>query len=271
MNEANDFYLLAVSGNGGRLLVRSWLHDSLTNVLRNIGSWFEGIRIVNVFTAEIAEAPPLWQVLKSLARDEPPPGRAVQLIRRAISGTPVGQTILAGVLNRLRVAKGTDRFSPVRAGLLRLAVNDQISGKGETLLSENLDDALNNEAYLCGRLLAFYDSLQWTAHEGEVGVTVADRYFSLATTYPAVAFPKVIDLGQKHLRKLRRDRPAAAFAIEREIQSILARLASGAAKFPGRLSLEDQGRFAIGFHHQRAQSIAQAKERKNKLVQGEQE
>ena len=61
-------------------------------------------------------------------------------------------------------------------------------------MSENLDDALNNEAYLCGRLLAFYDSLQWAAHEGEVGVTVADRYFSLASTYPAVAFPKIVDL-----------------------------------------------------------------------------
>ena len=46
MNEANDFYLLAVSGNGGRLLVRSWIHDSLERVLRNVGGWFDGLQIM---------------------------------------------------------------------------------------------------------------------------------------------------------------------------------------------------------------------------------
>ena len=137
------------------------------------------------------------------------------------------------------------------------------------MLSERLDRGSDHEAYLCGRLLAIYDGLQWAAHEEEVGNSVADRYFSLASTYPAVAFPKVMDLGQKHLRKLRRDNRGAAVAIEREIESVLGRLAE--AKFPGRLSLEDQGRFAIGFHHQRADRMAQAKERKQKKEQGEQE
>jgi CRISPR-associated protein Csd1 len=272
MNEPNDFYLLAVSGNGGRLLVRSWMHDSLDRVLQNVGGWFRGLRIIDLFTGEIADPPPLWRVLKSLARDEPPAEREIQLIRRAISGTPVGKTILAGALSRLRAAKENDRFSPVRAGVIRLAVNDQISAKGEKTLGERLDPALDHEAYLCGRLLAIYDSLQWAAHEEEVGVSVADRYFSLASTYPAIAFPRVIDLGQKHLRKLRRDQRGAAVAIEREIQSVLVRLAAKQAKFPGRLSLEDQGRFAIGFHHQRSANIAQARERKqDRKEQGEQE
>jgi CRISPR-associated protein Csd1 len=268
IDEPNDFYLLAVSGNGGRLLVRSWLHDSLERVLRNVGAWFDGLSIIHVFTGRIAEPPPFWQVLKSLARDEPPADREVQLIRRAISGTPLGRTILAGALNRLRVATGGDRLSPVRAGVIRLAVNDQIT-KGETVLSERLDRGFDHKAYLCGRLLAIYDSLQWAAHEEEIGVSVADRYFSLASTYPAVAFPRINDLALKHLKKLRRDHRGAAVAIEKEIQGVLARLPE--PKFPGRLSLEDQGRFAIGFHHQRADSIARAKERKQKKEEGEQQ
>jgi CRISPR-associated protein Csd1 len=269
--DPNEFYLLAVSGNGGRLLVRSWIHDSLENVLRNVGGWFEGLRITDVFSGAIAEPPPLWRVLKSLAREDPPADREVQLIRRAISGTPLGRTILAGALSRLRMARGNDRFSPVRAGIIRMAVNDQAAMKGEIVLSESLDPGLDHEAYLCGRLLAIYDSLQWAAHEEQVGVSVADRYFSLASTCPAVAFPKIVDLGQKHLRKLRRDNRAAAVAIERQIHSLLARLAARDARFPARLGLEDQGRFAIGFHHQRAESIAQARERKHRKESGEQE
>ena len=124
--EPNEFYLLAVSGNGGRLLVRSWLYDSLERVLRNVGDWFDGLSIMDVFSGQIATPPPFWQVLKSLARDEPPADREVQLIRRAVSGTPLGRTILAAALNRLRVATGNDRLSPVRAGVIRLAVNDLI-------------------------------------------------------------------------------------------------------------------------------------------------
>jgi len=137
------------------------------------------------------------------------------------------------------------------------------------VLNERLHPGFDNQAYLCGRLLAIYDGLQWAAHVEEVGVGVADRYFSLASTWPAVAFPRVNDLALKHLRKLRRDNRGAAVAIEKEIQSVLARLPE--PKFPGRLSLEDQGRFAIGFHHQRADSIARAMERKQKREQGEQE
>ena len=70
------------------------------------------------------------------------------------------------------------------------------------------------------------------------------------------------------LRKLRRDNRGAAVAIEKEIHSILAQLPE--PRFPKRLSLEDQGRFAIGFHHQRAEGMARAQERKQKKEEGEQ-
>jgi len=52
-------------------------------------------------------------------------------------------------------------------------------------------------------------------------------------------------------------------AVEREIQQVHQLLANQCgARFPGPLNLEDQGRFAIGFHHQRAESMARATARK---------
>jgi CRISPR-associated protein Csd1 len=71
------------------------------------------------------------------------------------------------------------------------------------------------------------------------------------------------------LRKKGSAGTAAAKAIDREIGMIVQRLVGG--KFPGRLSLEDQGRFAIGFYHQRAEDMARAKERKQNKEEGEQE
>lgn len=130
-------------------------------------------------------------------------------------------------------------------------------------MNEKLDPGLNKPAYLCGRLLAIYDALQYQA-QGELNMTVADRYYSLASINPMAAFPRVDDLGQKHLRKLRRDKRGVMIAVEREIQQIHKMLADECgARFPGPLNLEDQGRFAIGFHHQRAESMARAASRKH--------
>ena len=64
-------------------------------------------------------------------------------------------------------------------------------------------------AYVCGRLMAEFESLQRASSESEVNSSVLDRYFALASTYPSVAFPKIESLAQKHLRKLRRDKPNA--------------------------------------------------------------
>ena len=262
--DPNEFYLLGVSGNGGRLLVRFWIHENLETVHKNVASWFKGLRISSPFGG-MAEPPKLWQLLGAIARDEPPKDRAIQLIRRAILGQPLGRTILAGALARLRAVRGTERLSPVRAGLIRLCINDYEEGPK---MSEVLDPNMNHRAYLCGRLLALYDGLQYQA-QGEVNASVSDRYYSLASTYPVLAFPKVIDLGLRHLRKLRRDKRGAAVNIEKEIQEIYVRLAASGAVFPPALSLEDQGRFAIGYHHQRAEGMARSIARKQERQQNE--
>lgn len=129
-------------------------------------------------------------------------------------------------------------------------------------MTQTLDSGQTNPAYLCGRLLAIYDALQYQA-QGELNRTVADSYYSLASINPTAAFPRVDDLGQKHLRKLRRDNRGAMVAIQRQIQNLHQLLADQCgARFPGPLSLEDQGRFAIGFHHERAESMARAVARK---------
>lgn len=270
VSDPDQFYFLGVSGNGGRLLVRHWYHDSLARVKANVKAWFEGLAIANAFTGALADPPPLWLLLKSMARDEPPPDRILQLLQRAIEGQPLGRSMLAAALDRQRAATKKDRYRPERIGLIRLCTNDLTRGEGTTLMTQTLDSGLTNPAYLCGRLLAIYDALQYQA-QGELNRTVADSYYSLASINPMAAFPRVDDLGQKHLRKLRRDKPGAMVAIQREIQQVHQLLADQCgARFPGPLNLENQGRFAIGFHHQRADSsMARAAARKQENLNPE--
>jgi CRISPR-associated protein Csd1 len=110
--------------------------------------------------------------------------------------------------------------------------------------------------------MAVYESLQYSA-SGDVNQTVADRYFTLACSFPSLAFPKLEDLGNKHLRKLRRDNYGAMVRIEQEIDQLHLEIEQASGfKFPAALDLDGQGRFALGYHHQRAHQMAQAQARK---------
>lgn len=272
--EPNDFYLLAVSATGARLVVRDWFHDHLGRVRENMRAWFAALRVPDVFAGGApADPPPLWRLRAALSPlpasrpldkrlDAVPAERVVQLARRALEGVPLGHAVLSALLARLRAERGDARLDPVRMALVRLCVNDLAPfTPGAVPVPETLDPLLGDRAYVCGRLLAVYESLQYQAHGGQVNVSVVDRYYATASTNPNLAFRNLRELSLAHLRKLRRERPGAAVAVDREITALHDRLGASGG-FPGLLGLEAQGRFALGYYQQKADAarrIAEAK------------
>ena len=280
-HDPNRFYMVAVSGNGGRLRVHHWVDLALTEVRRNIENWKEQLRVeYPKYGGEEPNPVRLWQLLYALEREGKPDDHTVlALVRRRVEGVPLGYSVLSTALTRLRHAGGNDakekagdkKSDPmslarlrVPIGLIRMCINDQFrQQKGMKEMSEGLDPGCTIPAYVCGRLMAEFENLQRASSESEVNSSVLDRYFALASTYPAVAFPKIENLGQKHLRKLRRDNPPAAYAIDarlQELHNLLQPSAGGA--YPGKLGLEGQGLFSLGYYHQKARSRSQAQDRK---------
>jgi CRISPR-associated protein Csd1 len=222
----------------------------------------------------------LWQLLYALDREGKPDDHTVlALLRRGIESQPLGYSVLSTALTRLRHPGGSDakekagekKSDPmslarlrVPMGLIRMCINDLFrQQEGARRMSEGLDPTCPFPAYVCGRLMAEFENLQRSSSESEVNSSILDRYFALASTYPAVAFPKIESLAQKHLRKLRRDKPSAAYAIDgrlQELHNLLQPSASGA--YPGKLGLDGQGLFALGYYHQKARSRSLAQDRK---------
>lgn len=265
----NMFFMAGLAGNGARLQVRYWVAESLAVTKANIKDWFDGLRVLSL-NGQLAPPPKLWQLFYALEREgKPSPQRVLALVRRAIEGAaqPLGYDMLATLLNRLRhpAASKTDsenqdyRFTAARLGLVRLSVND-IQEQGERPMTESLDPGQNDPAYLCGRLLAEFENLQ-NAASGEVNLTIADRYYALASTNPRVAFPKIEGLAKSHFRKLRRDKPGAMVAIERRVTELHEKIG---CEFPPILSLGGQGRFALGYYHQKAERSRQIAENMEK-------
>jgi CRISPR-associated protein Csd1 len=279
--DPNRFYMVGVSGNGGRLRVRCWVTESLTELKLNLRNWHEQLRIA--YPWDDPGPVRFRRLLYAIHREgKPPADVTIALLRRGIEGRaqqPLGYSMLAAVLNHLRHPGGngpgakdkqSDPLSLARLripmGLIRMCVNDIAltnRQEGAKEMREGLDQSCVLPAYVCGRLMAEFENLQRASSESEVNSSVLDRYFALASTYPAVAFPKIESLAQKHLRKLRRDKASAAYAIDgrlQELHNLLQPSAEGA--YPGKLSLEGQGLFALGYYHQKSWSITQAKDRK---------
>lgn len=134
-------------------------------------------------------------------------------------------------------------------------------------MEQKRHDVEKSPGYLCGRLLAMLDKIHSVAHQQSGGTnnSPANRVYSVASKTPAMIFPRLCNLARHHLRKMP---PGLAYNLEFGIPKDkrkdgvdedwegLARLCArlqetSSQEFPRMLSLEDQGRFAIGFYYER--------------------
>lgn len=106
-----------------------------------------------------------------------------------------------------------------------------------------LDSTNINPAYRLGRLFATLEKIQEEASPN-LNATIRDRYYGAASSTPVAVFTTLLRLKNHHLGKLSKGR---AVQMERTIGEI----ANGLDDFPRVLALPDQGRFALGYYHQR--------------------
>jgi CRISPR-associated protein Csd1 len=113
----------------------------------------------------------------------------------------------------------------------------------------SLDVNETNAAYCLGRLFAALEYVQERAIEG-AKATIRSRFLASASAAPAGIFPTLLRLSQHHIVKLNNQISSGAASFhDRQISEILDNFPSS---FPKSLTLEDQGRFYIGYYHQRA-------------------
>jgi CRISPR-associated protein Csd1 len=113
-------------------------------------------------------------------------------------------------------------------------------------MKENLDPENSNIGYLCGRLFAVLENVQYHAI-GDANAGIGDRLFGAASTSPSATFGRLLKLAKHHLGKIGGESKGLEVNLDKTIQDILSRIGD----FPRTLSLEDQGRFALGYYHQK--------------------
>ena len=252
--DLNDFYLLVLSANAARLVVRDYLEAPLEKISRQLAQWFDDLALVPVEKNDNGGPIPIWKLAQSTAFDgEHGPMVPDRLMMAALRGDPLPEGILNDVLGRLKVDR-EERCTRQRLSLVKLF----LVRKG-VRVSEKLDPDECHPAYLYGRLLEIFEEIQSAAIPG-VNATVVDKFYTTFSSAPAMVFSRLFANAQNHLRKLRNDKPGAFVNLERKLTTVAAKLPAQAPA--GVLALRDQGLFALGFYHQKAERNAEIASRK---------
>lgn len=278
-------YTVALSGNAGRVVVQHWLDQTLDEAISHFARWWKDLEINSLYTpsptkdktrtkkAKTAELPPSPFAIRNLAyatlrrtkgqkSDKLIAERMVQLYRAALEGTSLPVTMMKPVLDELHSALVKDNeenptypFTQSRFALIKLILIRNRK-EGDFMPTYELADTPDS-AYNLGRLLAILEALQDKYHNYEKkGPGVVERYYSTASSAPASAFPILCRLARHHLSKVRREDDKAAYWAEKRITEVMSKFQSVSLGkppvFPRVLTLEEQGRFALGFYQQKA-------------------
>lgn len=251
--EANAYYAMSLSGNGGRIVVRDWLESTVSEVEANIRHWFEDLSIISPDGARAESAFKLGRLLYALVRakiDELPPQLPTQILFAALRGTPLPQSALAAALRRQQLDQES-KLNPARLSLIKACLIRSPNRKETDSMTEKLDIQSKDRAYLCGQLFAVIGRLQLLAL-GKVGASLADRTYGGVATRPATTFGPVFTKLPAYLKKANSRLPGSGTNKQKELEILCQRIEE-LGGIPQILGLEDQGRFALGYYCQLAQ------------------
>ena len=242
------FHVLGLAPNAARIAIRFWETAPADELARRIARHFDDIKIARA--PHDPEHLSLFRLLTSLAlqgkADNIPPNLGGAIMRSILEGLPYPALLLnlAGQRSRAEQKPTYARAAAIKASLNRTIRRSNLAASSsEKEFQIMLDPTNANPAYLLGRLFATLEKIQEEASPG-LNATIRDRYYSAASSTPVAVFTTLLRLKNHHLGKLSKGR---AVQLERLIGDIM----GGLNDFPRILALPDQGRFALGYYHQR--------------------
>lgn len=245
------FYILCLAPNAARLSIRFFYENSFGNILKNLSDHYERMAIVKPEWEKeyLSIQEMLMETGNNKLKDKKLVSNMASLVLRDIlmdDRYPTG--LYTEVLARIRAEQGGITYG--RAAIVKAYLIKNYNMKeGEKYMG--LNENCNEQAYVLGRLFAVLELIQKDANPG-INSTIKDRYFNSACATPASVFPILIKLKNSHLKKIERGSTGLKIQYEKTITELMGKLnmAETQIGFPRRLSLEEQGKFMLGYYHQ---------------------
>ncbi len=241
-----QFCILGLAPNAGRLSLRFFLKDEFGHWLQNIREHEARLEIVRPSGAE-KESLPYWKIIKELKAPgdkDKLPLLSAQLLQAVLRDTPYPDELLYCTVRRVRADHEISwrRMAVLKAYLLKNSANIEKKEEWELLNEES-----NNQAYLLGRLFSVLEETQESSVDSKLNTTIKDRYFNSACSTPLLVFSQLMKLRESHMKKLKRDKPKTAVSLDKRFMELTGRIDMD---IPKQLNAEEQAMFMLGYYHQ---------------------
>ncbi len=252
------FYVLGMAPNSGRIAIKSWHDGTIAEMACHIQQHFDDLEMIR-HDYEKTHHYPLWRLLCNVAPQgeskNVPPNIAADFFASILVGVPYPASLLqaairrthAGIKRKTKAGETRERVIPEIAALLKAYLNRYHRvhpNPNHKEIQMSLDTSQPSIGYQLGRLFATLEKIQEEANRG-INATIRERFYGAACSTPVVVFANLMRLKNHHLPKI--GNRGRVINFERLLAEIVGRFDD----FPAHLDLHEQGRFAIGYYHQR--------------------
>lgn len=255
-----DFYVVGIKPNSSRLSIKFIDKRKYGDLLQNMAQFQ-----IDVHVAGIKKLVSFWHITQAVLSPKSEqanidPSLCASLLKAAMNNGPLPLQLLSDVIRRIKLdisyegdeagkKKKYIAINATRIGIIKAYLNrkNRILHKEEEI-EVSLDKNNKNQAYLCGRLFAVLESVQQASVDGQLNRTIKDSYFASAASTPATIFARLFKLSQYHLKKIAANKKGLEVHFNKLLGEIMDNLQY---EFPTRLSLQEQGKFIIGYYQQR--------------------
>lgn len=238
-------YVLGLAPNNARLSVRFFMQNTLQKFVENIAKHYERLEIERSdFDRPILSIPTLLHETINEKETNPPVSQmAGNLYQAVLNDTFYPSTLIQAVQRRITAEK---KITYGRAAIIKafyLKNTNPLCPK--EVLTMELNEQTTYLPYVLGRVFSVLEDIQGKANPGvKLNTTIKDRYFTSASSTPALVFPTLINLAQKHLAKMN---DGARIASDKKLTELLAMID---VPYPAHLTLPEQGAFQLGYYHE---------------------
>ena len=246
----DKFYILGLAPNSARIAVVYWSETTLKDFAEKILRHFSDMEIHDT-RKDKKPYMGIREIISSVTlggkMSDATPNLPEAVVKSIFQGLPYPQTLYSACLRRIRAEQ---KLTITRAAIIKAYLNRQSNNNKK--IDIMLDKDNNNQGYLCGRLFAVLDKIQEDANNIS---SIRERYMNAASATPSAVFATILNLSVHHSEKLEEGR---RIYFEKLKQEILDKVSADG--FPTHLDLQDQGRFFVGYYHQRQDFFTSKKE-----------
>lgn len=238
----DKFYILGLAPNSARIAVVYWSETTLKDFAGKILKHFSDMEIHDT-RKDKKPYMGIKEIISTVTlggkMSDATPNLPEAVVKSIFQGLPYPATLYSACLRRIRAEQ---KLTITRAAVIKAYLNRQSNNNKK--IDIMLDKDNNNQGYLCGRLFAVLENLQFAANGQD---SIRSSYMNAASTTPSTVFSTILKLSNNHYGKLAKDKKGLAYFFDNQKKEIMSLL----QEFPDTLELNDQGRFFLGYYHQK--------------------